>query len=35
MKTFGPYFDGWYDVEIQLQMHLYKRYEQAFAGQLT
>jgi len=32
MQTFGPYLDGWYDVEIQLQMHLYNRYEQALAA---
>ncbi len=31
MNTFGAYLDGWYDVEIQLQMHLYQRNEQAFA----
>ncbi len=31
MQTFEPYIDGWYDVEIQLQMHLYNRYEQALA----
>lgn len=30
MQTFGPYLDGWYDVEIQLQMHLYNRNEAAF-----
>ena len=32
MQTFASYLDGWYDVEIQLQMHLYKRYEQALAA---
>ncbi len=31
MNSFGPYLDGWYDVEIQLQMHLYRRSEEAFA----
>jgi len=31
MQTFGPYLDGWYDVEVQLQMHLYNRYDQALA----
>ncbi len=30
MDTFGAYLDGWYDVEIQLQMHLYNRNEEAF-----
>ncbi len=30
MDTFGAYLDGWYDVEIQLQMHLYNRSEEAF-----
>ncbi len=31
MNSFGPYLDGWYDVEIQLQMHLCRRSEEAFA----
>jgi len=35
MQTFGPYLDGWYDVEIQLQMHLCNRYKQAIADRLT
>ncbi len=31
METIGPYLDGWYDVELQLQMHLYRRSEAAMA----